>query len=101
MLFRSREGYTVSWIVPNALKNEMEPIILDIKPKQSSFIMEPHEGEEFGYVLEGRVILVYGDQTITVRKGQNFYIRGDKEHYLKNEGSYSAKVLWISTPPLF
>ncbi|MBR3694488.1 MAG: cupin domain-containing protein, partial [Erysipelotrichales bacterium] len=62
---------------------------------------EPHEGEEFGYVLEGRVILVYGDQTITVRKGQNFYIRGDKEHYLKNEGSYSAKVLWISTPPLF
>ena len=25
----------------------------------------------------------------------------DKEHYLKNEGSYSAKVLWISTPPLF
>ncbi|MBR3693974.1 MAG: helix-turn-helix domain-containing protein, partial [Erysipelotrichales bacterium] len=38
-----REGYTVSWIVPNALKNEMEPIILDIKPKQSSFIMEPHE----------------------------------------------------------
>lgn len=96
-----REGYTVSWIVPNALKNEMEPIILDIQPKHSSQVMEPHEGEEFGYVLEGRVILVYGEQQITVRKGQNFYIRGDKEHYLKNEGSYSAKVLWISTPPLF
>lgn len=96
-----REGYTVSWIVPNAQKNEMEPIILDIQPKHVGQTMEPHEGEEFGYVLEGRVTLVYGEQEITIRKGQNFYIRGEKEHYLRNDGSYSAKVLWICTPPLF
>ena len=73
-----REGYKVSWIVPNAQKNEMEPIIVEIESKQSSQIMNPHEGEEFGYVLEGRVTLVYGDQEQVVRKGQNFYIMGDR-----------------------
>lgn len=96
-----REGYKVSWIVPNAQKNEMEPIIVEIESKQSAQVMNPHEGEEFGYVLEGRVTLVYGDQEMVVRKGQNFYIMGDREHYLRNDGSYTAKVLWISTPPLF
>ena len=96
-----REGYTVQWIVPNAQKNKMEPIIVEIESQQSSQIMYPHEGEEFGYVLEGRVTLCYGEHEQVVRKGQNFYIMGDKEHYLRNDGSYTAKVLWVSTPPLF
>lgn len=96
-----RDGYKVSWIVPNAQKNEMEPIILEIQPKQKSQVIVPHEGEEFGLVLEGRVTLVYGDQESVVRKGQNFYIKGEKEHYLRNDGSYNAKVLWICTPPIF
>ena len=101
MFVDQRDGYVVNWIVPNAQKNEMEPIIVDIESGKSSQTMYPHEGEEFGYVLEGRVTLVYGDEELNVRKGQNFYIMSNKEHYLRNDGSYNAKVLWISTPPLF
>lgn len=96
-----RDGYKISWIVPNAQKNEMEPIIVEIEPKNCSQTIEPHEGEEFGYVLEGRITLVYGESETIVRKGQNFYIKGDRTHLLKNDGSYTAKVIWITTPPLF
>ncbi len=94
-------GYTIRWIVPNAQKNEMEPILVEIRPGEDSQLMQPHEGEEFGYVLNGRVILVNGKEEYPIKKGGTFYIKGDYEHFLKNTGSHSAQVLWICTPPAF
>ncbi len=96
-----RDGYTVNWIVPNAQKNEMEPILIDLDPGCSSQEIAPHAGEEFGYVLQGRVILVNGLKEHVIKKGQTFYIIGADNHYLKNDGSQPAKVLWICTPPIF
>ncbi|MFA5742315.1 MAG: helix-turn-helix domain-containing protein, partial [Candidatus Izemoplasmatales bacterium] len=44
----------ISWIVPNAQKYEMEPILLELEPG-GSYDEEPHAGEEFGYLLEGEL----------------------------------------------
>lgn len=96
-----REGSTVHWIVPNAQKNEMEPILLELEVNGTSQVIDPHDGEEFGYVLSGRIVLVDGESELTVRKGETFYINGTNSHYLKNESQAVAKVLWITTPPLF
>ena len=91
----------ICWLIPNAQKNEMEPILVEIRPGEDSQLMQPHEGEEFGYVLNGRVILVNGKEEYPIKKGGTFYIKGDYEHFLKNTGSHSAQVLWICTPPVF
>ncbi len=96
-----RDGCTIHWIVPNAQKNDMEPIVIEIAPGGSSQRMQPHEGQEFGYVLSGSVSLVNGDSVYSVKKGETFYVRGDYEHFLKNDGTHPARVLWICTPPLF
>ncbi|MBQ7536071.1 MAG: helix-turn-helix transcriptional regulator [Stomatobaculum sp.] len=96
-----KDGYTIRWIVPNAQKNEMEPILVEIQPGESSQPMQPHEGEEFGYVLGGRISLVNGKEEYPLKKGETFYIRGDYEHILRNTGSHTAQILWICTPPMF
>lgn len=98
-----KEDHTITWIVPNAQKNEMEPILLDLPAQGVSQTVYPHEGEEFGYVLNGRIKLIFQDNTksLSVKSGQTFYIRGDREHYLKNDSKQNAKVLWICTPPIF
>ena len=95
-----REGTTVTWVVPDAQKNRMEPIVLTIQPHQSSRTMGPHEGEEFGLVLSGAVSLINGERKYRLQKGETFYIRGEQEHFLKNDRSQPAKILWITTPPL-
>ena len=61
------------------------------------------KGEEFGYVLSGRIYLVREGykKGALVRRGDTFYIRGDVAHYLENRSKQSAEVLWISTPPEF
>ena len=96
-----QEDFKIEWIVPNAQKNDMEPILLTLHPGAKSMEMVSHSGEEFGYVLEGRVVLVNGEKEYTVKKGETFYLNGKNFHYIKNERKTKAVVLWVSTPPLF
>ena len=96
-----QEGYTIEWIVPNAQKNEMEPILLTLHPHQQSHELSAHQGEEFGYVLRGTVTLVRGNKKYKLKAKETFYISGKTSHYLYNHGSTDAVILWITTPPMF
>lgn len=98
-----QDGKTIHWIVPNAQKNAMEPVLLELEPGASSRIIDPHEGEEFGYVLNGRILLITDSDHHgkAVHKGENFYIHGGEAHRLENPSGRKAVVLWISTPPEF
>ena len=98
-----RETCRVSWIVPNSQKNEMEPILLSLPEGGISQEIKPHEGEEFGYVMLGKVTLVNleNNQEYYIKKGETFYIHGDFLHVIKNESTYEARLLWICTPPIF
>ena len=89
------------YLIPESKKHDMQPIIIDIEPDGQSTIDNPHVGEEFGIVLEGQVTLVYNKKRHVIRKGETFYYRANKEHYLINHGRTHAKVLWINTPPMF
>ena len=80
-----RDNETIHWIVPNA-----HP-------------MEPHNGEEFGYVLSGKVALVWGGNKKgrILHKGDNFYMPGKYRYCLANRWDKPATILWVSTPPAF
>ncbi len=90
----------IEWISPNAQKNMMEPILLTLEPEGSTYPDNPHEGEEFGYVLNGSVVLHFGGQTSRVRKGESFYFTASKTHFL-TAGKSGATLIWVSTPPSF
>jgi transcriptional regulator with XRE-family HTH domain len=60
-----------------------------------------HEGEEFGYVLEGEIELVVDGRKYTVAKGDSFSFRSEKLHSWTNKAKVKARVLWICTPPTF
>lgn len=97
-----REGYTVSWIVPNAQKNDMEPILVSIAPRSRTMLTANHQGQEFGYILKGPVILEMENGTKHRMKTQEtFYVSGTQAHCLYNPSGSAASVLWISTPPVF
>ena len=93
--------YKLMWLVPNAQKNEMEPILIELKKGKNSMEIDPHDGEEFGYVLSGSIILHLGDKSYKVRKNESFYFKPRANHYISNNGKTTAKVIWISTPPTF
>lgn len=95
------EGNIIDWIVPNSQKHDMEPIIITLLPGGKSYVDDPHEGEEFGFVLSGSVYLHLGGQRYKAKKHESFYYKTNQVHYLENRGRTNAAVLWVSTPPNF
>ena len=89
----------IEWIIPNAQKNEMEPILMTLSANGSSYPDNPHEGEEFGYVLSGEITLTIGGDKYKVKKGESFYYKADKPHYISSKRG--ARLIWVSTPPSF
>jgi len=98
-----QENCKIAWIVPNAQKNEMEPILLELPEHGISQEVKPHEGEELGYVLQGKVVLVDLENNFewVVKKGETFYIKGDYLHCIRNDSAQTARLLWVTTPPIF
>lgn len=60
-----------------------------------------HEGEDFGYVLEGKLELFVGDQTFHLDVGDTFYFPSTLPHSYRNPGDTVTRVLWFNTPPTF
>ena len=93
--------YSLMWLIPNAQKNAMEPIMITLEPGGQYIEEEPHEGEEFGYVLSGSINIHLGKKKYKVKKGESFYYKSKVNHYISNASKSPAKVIWISTPPSF
>ena len=91
----------IEWVVPNAQKDSMEPVRLTLKAGGSSDIMQPHSGEEFGYLIKGTVKIYYGGKSHVLHAGESFYLKAGKKHYIENPGSRDAILIWVSTPPSF
>ena len=95
------EESTLNWLVPNAQKNNMEPVMMELNPGYSTNDDMPHEGEEFGFVLSGEIEIVLGKNRHVCKKGESFYFTVDRLHYIKNNKQKTAKFIWISSPPNF
>ena len=92
---------SIRWLVPSAQKNDMEPILLELGPGGETAEDDPHEGEEFGYVLSGTLKIILGDRIERVKRDESFYFRPTAPHRLVNAGKTPCRVLWVSTPPSF
>lgn len=98
---KDSEGVLLSWLIPNAQKNMMEPVLVELTENVSTATDVPHEGEEFGYVLEGKIAVVLGNKHYVCKKGEAFYYPASKPHHILNKSKGKAKFLWVSTPPNF
>ena len=91
----------ITWLVPNAQKNSMEPILVELGAGGQTQEMTPHEGEEFGYVLSGTVTLLTGTAQQKLHAGESFCLHPRTTHSLINETKHAAKFIWVIDPPNF
>lgn len=88
-------------LVPAAQNRMMDPALLALDAGQNTKEEEPHEGEEFGFVVAGGIELSLGGKSYKLRKGDCFYFKASRRHYIANKGKKGALVLWVSSPPNF
>lgn len=98
---KATEESSVTWLVPNSQKNMMEPILFSLAAGAESEKDMPHEGEEFGFVIAGKIMVSVGGKESRASAGDSFYLRSGKTHFIKNIGTSRAKIIWVSCPPNF
>jgi transcriptional regulator with XRE-family HTH domain len=91
----------VELLVPGAQSREMDPVLVTLEPGEEMDEQPFHEGEEFGFILLGKIQLRLDDRLYTVKKDECFYFSSDKKHSVKNIGKGLARILWVVTPPTF
>src|SRR3972149_4990791 len=79
-------------LVPGSTNRRLEPILLTLRKGESTPKEKPHEGEEFGLVLRGRINLRFGREILKLKKGECFYLSAEKEHWLHNGSSKGAVI---------
>jgi transcriptional regulator with XRE-family HTH domain len=95
------EKIMVELLVPGAQHRDMDPVLVTLPPGGEMEEQPFHEGEEFGFVLLGKIQIRLDDQLHTVTKDECFYFTSDKRHSVKNIGKGEARILWVVTPPTF
>ncbi len=95
------EKIRVELLIPAAQNREMDPALVTLEPGEEMAEQPFHEGEEFGFVLCGKLQLKLDDKLYTVKKDECFYFSSDKKHSVKNIGRTQARILWVVTPPTF
>ena len=88
-------------LVPAAQNRLMDPALLEMDPGEKTPEEAPHEGEEFGLVLSGSVELMLGGKIYKLKKGECFYFKATRKHYIVNRRNSKALVMWVSSPPNF
>ena len=93
------EGIQDLLLTPDA-RRAMLPFIALFTPDGANAEYSAHEGEEFGYVLEGEFVLdIEGHEPITLRAGDSVYFPASFPHAYRNAAAGESKLLCVVTPP--
>lgn len=88
-------------LLSNPLKpKNLEALLVEYPPNYKGPPPFSHEGEEFGYVLEGTLTLVIQDKVYELQPGESFHIVSRVPHTEKNTGDVAVKILYVVTPPI-
>lgn len=79
----------------------LEPLLVSLPahhPPGESFA---HPGEEFGYVLQGRLTMRIGEKDYVLEPGDGIHFSAETRHGWENRGAEPVLALWIVTPRIF
>ena len=84
----------------NKADRHMDPFIIDIyEPSGKEIKLSSHEGEEFIYVLEGTVEILYGKDEVRLESGDSIYYDSVVSHHVHSVGG-GAKILAVLYTPV-
>ena len=85
-------------LAPRKTSRNMEPFLVDVHPAPADVALNEHEGEEFIYVLSGRIEVRYGKDTYQLDAGDSIYYESVVPHHLHALGG-DARILAVIYAP--
>lgn len=77
----------------------MEPFIIDVHPPDDGdYQLSSHEGEEFLYVLQGKIEVLYGQEKYELEASDSIYYDSVVPHHVHAKEKDSKMLAVVYTP---
>ncbi len=77
--------------VLSAAFSSWDPLMTDAPSRR-------HAGEEFGYIVSGRLELESGGRTFYLEEGDTIHFRTQQPHRVINRGNEPCTAIWVTSP---
>ncbi len=94
------ENYAYTTLTPGAEDKHLKAFRVSVDPmKDHTGVGYCHEGEEFAYVLSGKVEITVGENVNRLKAGDSLHFNSGITHMLKNIGKKQAELLVVIYGP--
>lgn len=90
------KGYSFVSLAYNFIGREMEPMIVNLEPDSPDPRLVTHRGNEFNYVIEGRVAVILDDKQFVLDAGDSIYFDPAIPHGQKSVGGPARFITVIN-----
>ena len=97
----STDDCLIHFLLPKAMGRLMDPVLVTLDRGARTEEDSSHEGEEFGFVVQGTITLWLDDKAHRLFKGDCFYFKSSWKHWVENSGGHLARILWVVSPSTF
>ena len=71
----------------------MQPLLVTLEPSDDPAKLVSHSGQEFNYVIEGSIAVVFDDREIILNEGDSIYFNPTYLHGQRCVGDKKARFL--------
>jgi quercetin dioxygenase-like cupin family protein len=94
------ENYAYTTLTPGAENKHLKAFLVSVEPKKDhKGVGYHHEGEEFVYVLQGKIEVAVGEHINTLETGDSLHFNSAIDHNLKNISDETAELLVVIYAP--
>ncbi|MFH1092023.1 MAG: cupin domain-containing protein, partial [Pseudomonadota bacterium] len=87
-------GYTYESLAPGKANRHMEPFLVTLEPSTAEQL-STHEGQEFIYVLEGKMEVILAQERVVLAPGDSIYYDSNMPHMVRCVDGPSTRILAV------
>lgn len=88
-------GYEYQSLAPHKKDRHMEPFLVTLEPSTTEEERSTHDGQEFIFVLTGRMEVRLGDEIHLLEPGDSIYYDSTVPHLVKCHGGETTRILAV------
>ena len=88
-------AYSYRSLAAGFKNRNFEPLVVTVEPNDNPVTLNSHDGQEWNYVIEGRMELHIGDKTIILNTGDSVMYDSNRPHGMKALDNKELKFITI------
>lgn len=92
-----RKEYKYQSLASGFRGRKVDPFLtqVDPLPEGKNYHKNSHDGQEFDYIVEGKMEITIGEKTMTLAEGDSIYFDASQPHCMRAIGGQSVKFLCV------